>query len=177
MAYQSWSVVYEEQPSASKWNILGTNDASFNDGTGIDNGAITSEKLSATVAFRVLVTGTTGNLVYSGSSLSYSEVFDTGSNVASGVFTAPYDGIYYFSVSGGTTDMTGRFVARIVASGSTIVNAFTDGASSNRDPVVSASTITELVAGDTVSVNFGSETASVSLTAPCPFTGFLVGRT
>lgn len=36
MAYASWSVVFGEQPSAAKWNILGTNDASFNDGTGID---------------------------------------------------------------------------------------------------------------------------------------------
>jgi hypothetical protein len=35
MAYQSWSVVFGEQPSAAKWNILGTNDASFNDGSGI----------------------------------------------------------------------------------------------------------------------------------------------
>src|SRR4051812_19992946 len=30
MAYASWSVVFGEQPSASKWNILGTNDATFN---------------------------------------------------------------------------------------------------------------------------------------------------
>lgn len=29
MAYTSWSVVYGEQPSAAKWNILGTNDAYF----------------------------------------------------------------------------------------------------------------------------------------------------
>lgn len=29
MAYQSWSVVFGEQPSAAKWNILGTNDARF----------------------------------------------------------------------------------------------------------------------------------------------------
>lgn len=29
-------------PSAAKWNILGTNDASFNDGSGIANGAIQS---------------------------------------------------------------------------------------------------------------------------------------
>lgn len=35
MAYASWSVVFGEQPTATKWNILGTNDASFNDGTGI----------------------------------------------------------------------------------------------------------------------------------------------
>lgn len=30
MAYASWSVVFGEQPSAAKWNILGTNDADFN---------------------------------------------------------------------------------------------------------------------------------------------------
>lgn len=29
MAYQSWSVVFGEQPSAAKWNILGTNDDHF----------------------------------------------------------------------------------------------------------------------------------------------------
>lgn len=45
MAYASWSVVFGEQPSAAKWNILGTNDASFNDGTGIAVSAITPEKL------------------------------------------------------------------------------------------------------------------------------------
>lgn len=42
MAYQAWSVVFGEQPSASKWNILGTNDASFNDGTGIGDDTIDS---------------------------------------------------------------------------------------------------------------------------------------
>ncbi len=35
MAYSSWSVIFGEQPSAAKWNILGTNDAAFNDGSGI----------------------------------------------------------------------------------------------------------------------------------------------
>ena len=29
MSYNAWSVVYGEQPSASKWNVLGTNDAHF----------------------------------------------------------------------------------------------------------------------------------------------------
>lgn len=29
MAYSAWSVVFGEQPSAAKWNILGTNDAYF----------------------------------------------------------------------------------------------------------------------------------------------------
>lgn len=52
MAYASWSVVFGEQPSATKWNILGTNDASFNDGTGIADGAITGQQLdSATIIY------------------------------------------------------------------------------------------------------------------------------
>jgi len=40
MSYAAWSVIAGEQPTAAKWSILGTNDASFNDGTGIANGAI-----------------------------------------------------------------------------------------------------------------------------------------
>lgn len=33
MAYTAFSVVFGEQPSASKWNTLGANDAGFRDGT------------------------------------------------------------------------------------------------------------------------------------------------
>ena len=58
MAYQSWSVVFGEQPSAAKWNILGTNDASFNDGTGIASEAILSRHLAPTV----IVESATGDL-------------------------------------------------------------------------------------------------------------------
>lgn len=46
MAYTAWTVVFGETPSASKWNILGANDASFNNGTGIANNAITSTQVS-----------------------------------------------------------------------------------------------------------------------------------
>lgn len=45
MAYATWSVSFGEQPSAAKWNILGTNDASFNDGTGIGTNAIAAASL------------------------------------------------------------------------------------------------------------------------------------
>jgi hypothetical protein len=48
MAYAAFSVVFGEQPSAAKWNILGSNDASFNDGTGIANAAITTKQITAT---------------------------------------------------------------------------------------------------------------------------------
>lgn len=47
MAYVAWSVSFGEQPSAAKWNILGSNDASFNDGTGI-GAVLTNANLSTT---------------------------------------------------------------------------------------------------------------------------------
>ena len=66
MAYAPWSVTFGEQPSAAKWNILGTNDASFNDGTGIASGAITYAKAAAgfvvqdaITAYSAVATGTT----------------------------------------------------------------------------------------------------------------------
>jgi len=49
MAYAAWSVSFGEQPTASKWNILGTNDASFADGTGIAAAAILGTHLDANV--------------------------------------------------------------------------------------------------------------------------------
>ncbi len=48
MAYIPWSVVFGEQPSAAKWSILGANDASFNDGSGIGTSAITTPKVKLT---------------------------------------------------------------------------------------------------------------------------------
>lgn len=47
MAYTAWSVVYGEQPTAAKWNQLGTNDAGFKDGTNIDNDAILNRHLAS----------------------------------------------------------------------------------------------------------------------------------
>lgn len=76
MAYAAWSVTFGEQPSAAKWNILGTNDASFNDGTGIAASAITPEKL---------LTGT-------GTTWSYTSYSPTPTNltVGSGTMVAYY---------------------------------------------------------------------------------------
>ncbi len=71
MAYSSWSVSFGEQPSASKWNILGTNDASFNDGTGIATSAITTAKMKpSTISSAFATQG--GN--FSTASTSYVDV-------------------------------------------------------------------------------------------------------
>lgn len=68
MAYTAWSVVFGEQPTAAKWNQLGTNDAGFKDGTNIDAGAITFAKLAATIFGGEILSqanaGTAGGTMY-----------------------------------------------------------------------------------------------------------------
>ena len=59
MAYAVWNVSFGEQPTASKWNILGTNDASFADGTGIAAAAIVSSHLDANLAGGWIAAGET----------------------------------------------------------------------------------------------------------------------
>jgi hypothetical protein len=51
MAYTAWSVIFGEQPSAAKWNLLGSNDAAFNNGggvltAGLADFAVTGQKLA-----------------------------------------------------------------------------------------------------------------------------------
>lgn len=61
MAYAVWSVVFGEQPSASKWNILGTNDAAFNNGSGLPttnakNTTIATSETTASTSYTDLAT-------------------------------------------------------------------------------------------------------------------------
>jgi hypothetical protein len=69
MGYASWSVVFGEQPSAAKWNILGTNDSSFNDGTGIGAGVLTGDKLAS--ANKQFITFTPGGATQSDATGAY----------------------------------------------------------------------------------------------------------
>jgi len=47
--YTPWSVTAGEVPTTAKWNILGDNDASFNDGTGIADNAIIARHIAANI--------------------------------------------------------------------------------------------------------------------------------
>lgn len=63
MSYNAWSVTFGEQPSIAKWNILGTNDAGFYDGTNLPTSSAdkatvaTSETTTATTATDLATTG------------------------------------------------------------------------------------------------------------------------
>lgn len=90
MAYAAWSVVFGEQPSAAKWNILGTNDSTFNTllGTyGVRN----------PYCFRAYASGATtiSDGAYTKVLLA-TESYDYNNNFANSTYTVPVTGVYHF---------------------------------------------------------------------------------
>jgi hypothetical protein len=108
MAYASWSVVFGEQPSAAKWNILGTNDASFNDGTGIANMALSVTALSNPYKFSVYraAAANTGAAAFA-QIVFDTEDFDTNNNFAAGTYTIGNAGFYGFAARTSFTSTRG----------------------------------------------------------------------
>ncbi len=111
MSYSADTFVADEQPTTAKWNKLWSNDASFNDGTGIADNAILNRHVTEGVIALEKLNATVGFFAYRNAawttSTSYAkvtpdtELFDLGSDFASGTFTAPVDGVYYFEANAG----------------------------------------------------------------------------
>lgn len=111
MAYSADTFVADEQPTTAKWNKLWTNDAAFNDGTGIATGAITSAKISgidyslATTLsnpykFSVYRSAAQNSINGIGKINFDTELFDTNSNydnVTNFRYVAPVAGFYFFT--------------------------------------------------------------------------------
>jgi len=125
MAYSADTFVADEQPTTAKWNKLWTNDASFNDGTGIATGAITSAKISG-FDYSLATTNSnpykfsvyrnaalnSGNSAYAKTTYD-TELFDTNNNfdpVTNNRYTVPVTGFYQFnwvssfSIAGASND-------------------------------------------------------------------------
>lgn len=179
MSYTEINFVAFQVLTAANMNVLGDNDASFNDGTGIANKTITSEKLNPTVAFHAY--NMSGTSFTNGSQVAATyatKSFDYGSDFASNTFTAPYNGVYSLSAVGGDwTSAVTRSFGVIKKNGTTELVKSPDGATRS----TALSGIVPLTAGDTVRVEYwqssgaartGSANAWESF-----FSGFLVGRT
>lgn len=144
MAYVAWSVVFGEQPSAAKWNILGTNDAyfdslvgsgtawtsytptvTFSGGGSNGNATITGSYnqlgKTCTFWFKYIVGGTT-------SFAGMTSMFATYPLTASGSFDAQADG---FAISGAIVISGAVYLAGALPSNSTAfqVTAFAAGSS------------------------------------------------
>jgi hypothetical protein len=190
MAYAAFSVVFGEQPSAAKWNILGSNDASFNDGTGIANLATSTTSISNPYKFAAynavdqtgVVNGALTNLTLG------TEEFDTNNNFTGGTYTAPVTGFYMLT---GTVSMTGSaglilgsIGFDIQKNGATTILQSTMSYDNNTtyDAIACATSgIVSLTAGNTIRlrgvVTLASGTGTFNAGAGNRMSGFLVSQT
>jgi hypothetical protein len=193
MAYSSWSVVFGEQPSTAKWNILGANDASFNDGTGIfglkkDLLVTDSNPYKFSVYKSANQTGIT-DLVDTKVTWD-TENFDTNNNFASDKYTVPVTGFYQINcyIRGESANNTGVALtvymkkngATPIANGGSLYPTVGSAQTPVSFGVISG--LFKLTAGDylEIFINFdvGSSTATVAGTQQySSFSGFLVSRT
>lgn len=182
MAYASWSVVFGEQPSASKWNILGTNDASFNDSTGINLQYANLTGLSNPYKFSAY-RNAAQNVGTAATKVTFDvENYDTNNNFATGTYTAPLDGYYQFNVGiACTTAGTGAVVlAHLYVNGAlrkTLIRMNDAAGSANN---MGGSSLEVLTAGQTVEVYVATSVAAKAIdvgAALTYFNGYLVSRT
>ncbi len=185
MAYQSWSVVFGEQPSAAKWNILGTNDASFNDGTGIAN--LSHSVTAVALPYKFLAYHNTTQSLATGATVAFNtELYDTNNNFASNTYTAPVDGFYKFFWQEYDQGVAGSFHTALTVGGSEVLSgSIVDN--TGQAPVDSTSigsALIQLTATNAVTIKHnhgggGSLTCYGQASAPryTFFGGYLVSRT
>lgn len=180
MAYQSWSVVFGEQPSATKWNILGTNDASFNDGTGIGVDTITPLQWTNPYCFSANSTAAqnSGNGAFA-KTLFATEEYDYNSNYATSRFTCTVGGVYHFNACVETTASAAILILALFKNGSEVKRGMDDrqAATVGGSAIVSADVL--LVATDYIEVYcYGNTTLALGTTAAeMYFSGHLVRAT
>ena len=121
--YQAWSVVAGETPTTTKWNLLGSNDASFNTGLGFNDGVIVTRHLASgispfSVAYNPIKFSVGRVAAFSGSASSLVPVvFDTitydtslSFNTSNGRFTCTVAGFYHFDACCSVQTTTGSIV-------------------------------------------------------------------
>ena len=187
MAYAAFSVVFGEQPSAAKWNILGSNDASFNDGTGIANMATSTTSISNPYKFAAQ-NAVTQNITDSvATKITFgTEKFDTNNNFASSTYTVPVTGFYQFDanvqVAGSVSTLAASSVI-LYKNGAALYNNGLYPTNATGSSVFLAQSINILescTAGDTLEVYaFGDVVGGVPQVSSgqATFSGFLVSQT
>lgn len=175
------------QPSAAKWNILGTNDASFNDGTGIfglykNLLAVDSNPYKFSVyrnAALSIGAGATAKVTFD------TENFDTNNNfdaVTNNRYTAPVNGFYDFSASVHIAVNANLYGILLYKNGSAVKRGnFASTGAVATDNGFLLHTLYQLTAGDYVEIfffnNSGGSAAIATGDQKTYFTGYLVCRT
>jgi len=163
--------------TAAQMTILGNNDLSFRDGTGLGDNTITSEKLKSTVAFRARRTTSQALGDLSAAKIQFAtETYDLGAdfdNATNYRFVAPVAGVYHFACGANYQASATRGALLIYVNG-VVAETFEDVAATVVR-AVSGATDLSLAANDYVEVyGFRGGAGNIS---EAFFTGHLVGRT
>lgn len=174
MAYSAWSVIAGEQPTTAKWNLLGTNDSTFNAAlTG--TGGINTTALNNPYKFSVWrsAAANTGNATFAVVAFD-TKIFDTGSNVSAGVFTAPVAGFYFFSWVGATT-ATGLTVLSLHKNGTRTADGTLAHPGSAVDAGSGGALPVQLALNDTVDIRAYNSLQAAALDVGSAYTNFFTG--
>ena len=141
---------------------------------------ITHEKLKSTVMFRGTTTQTVTNSVSPTSITTYTEVTDRGAdfNHTTGLFTAPYDGDYWFGANVGFENVViPRMGLRIFANSVIIAEEFGSSTTNTYDPRMSCSAAVAMTAGQTAYISVYQDSGGdIALHSTSSFSGYLIGR-
>src|SRR6185312_5595708 len=198
--YTAISFTAGEQPTTAKWNLVGSNDASFNNGNGFnDNILITRHFATSGLQLPDKVLNPYKFSVYLGSAqnlaggASYTKIlfdtkeFDTGSNfdaVTNHRFTAPIAGFYFFSAAMqvATTGTADQFTIILYKNGSAMRQGmFLPGGGAIALDQYNVSTLMQLNANDYIEAyGFCNQAGTRALSTSANttyFQGFLVSAT
>jgi hypothetical protein len=189
MGYSADSFSAGEQPTTAKWNKLWSNDASFNDGTGIASLEIGSGHTSLKNDYKFSVYRNAALSIGSSATAKVTfdtKSFDTGSNfdaVTNNRFTAPVAGFYLFTSTVGFQPFSGdQLSIYFYKNGVVALNGEHTTTASTNDVWLNISHPFQLAATDYIEV-FVSHTVAgvmglnVGTSASTNFSGFLISQT
>lgn len=195
--YAAITFVANEQPTTAKWNLIGSNDSSFNLGTGLEDNVILD---------RHIATGNLKTTKFSnpskfllGRNAAYTlpstfnpvafdtKIFDTGSNVDVSVhlgrFTAPVAGFYRFEAATIANLTSGDHAYGGIAKNGTEAHRLFEHTASSTTNMTwgGASPPMQLAAGDYIEFGVSYPASRSVLTSPiaayCWFGGELISST
>jgi hypothetical protein len=141
---------------------------------------VTNEKLKSTVMFRGTTTQTVTNSVSPTNITTYTEVTDRGAdfNHTTGLFTAPYDGDYWFGANVGFENVViPRMGLRILANSVIVAEEFGSSTTNTYDPRMSCSAAVAMTAGQTAYISVYQDSGgNIALHSTSSFSGYLIGR-
>lgn len=190
--YTAITFVANEQPTTAKWNLIGSNDASFNNGNGFEDDIILNRHIATGNLYASKIYNPYKFDAYKGSGSQNSgsgafvkvtlpsENYDTSNNfdnVTNNRFVAPVAGFYSFKGAAATGSNVSTLIAALYKNGTEYRRGVKGGAGSSFGSLVAADI--QLAANDYIELYcYGSAAVAIEATGPMTYLqGHLISTT